>query len=124
MSVQQILDTRRHGMAGCDIVAFGDYRSLLILRSSHGSHIRREALDRLSGAAATMFAQLDAIGKARRTDRPLLTCGSFHTGKRIAFARTDTGDSEFVCIAGSYSTSIIEALTLAALTLRDVEASV
>ncbi|MEM6578012.1 MAG: hypothetical protein AAF678_05930 [Pseudomonadota bacterium] len=123
MSVQNILDTCRHSTDGCDIVAFGDYRSLLILRSSHQAHLRREALDALTAEAATLFEQLDAIANADRATTPLLTGASFNGKKALAFARSEISASEFICLTGSFSISVQEVLRLAARTLQDVEAA-
>lgn len=124
MSVQAILDASRRGLSGCDIVAFGDYRSLLILRSSQDAHIRRESLDTLCLEAARLFSQLDEIAKTKGAGQPLRTCGSINGSRTMAFTRSTSGDGEFLCVAGTLKDSIQKALDLAQRTLQHIEVTV
>lgn len=124
MSVQALLDKCRRDVAGCDIVAFGDYQSLLILRSSQDCHIRREALDTLCSEAAGGFTKLDAIACSTAENKPLRTFGSFTGGCTKAFARSRNGEGEFICISGTFATPVLEVLGVARQTLLKIEASV
>lgn len=122
MSVQSILDSRRHGLVGCNIVAFGDYRSLLVLRSSHEPSIRRETLDDLCSRAASVFGRLDAIALAKGLDQPIQTGATVNRMNTMLFARNGAGESEFICLAGAWPLPTPETFELTVHTLRDVEA--
>lgn len=121
MSLQALLDKCRNEVTGCDIVAFGDYHSSLILRSSQERHIRREALDTLCAEAARTFGQLDAVANSIERKEALQTFGAFNGKSTSAFARNGTGAGEFLCISGTFSTPLLDMLRLATQTLHSIE---
>lgn len=124
MSVQVVLDDSRQSTEGCTVVAFGDFRARLILLSSQEDHVRREDLDTLCSEAATSFARLDAISTIAGVTPPVQSCGIVKGKTTTAFVRSGSSDGEFICISGTFSTSIYEAMNLATRILQDVEEAV
>ncbi len=62
MDVAEALDTLRAEVAGCDLAAFTDLSSKMVLCVSAGGRRAREELDALSEIAVTVLAGSVAIG--------------------------------------------------------------
>lgn len=125
MTVQSIMDAHREKIEGCEVVAYGDYKSRVIFRSSQDPHIRREVLDALCRGAETAFAQLDFVSArcGRETGEPLLACATSDGQRVIAFARKKDGRGEFLCLSGTLTASMADALNIVLKALCDVEAA-
>ena len=101
MTIDAELDAIRNSFSGCSLVAFGDSRTRLMLRSSHEQACHREHLDELCAQAANCFNLLDAAshddqgprsGIARPCEAIVLT-----TSDMRAFVRAEEGGSDFIC---------------------------
>lgn len=101
MTIDAELDALRNLFPGCSLVAFGDARTRLMLRSSHEQARHREHLDELCAQAANCFDLLDAAsyddhGPNRKNARPCEAIVLTPNDMR-AFVRAEEGGSDFIC---------------------------
>jgi hypothetical protein len=101
MTIGAELDALRNSFSGCSLVAFGDSRTRLMLRSSHEQACHREHLDELCAQAANCFDLLDFAShddhssdddNVRPCEAIVLTANNMR-----AFVRAEGGGSDFIC---------------------------
>ncbi|SLN53771.1 hypothetical protein PEL8287_02858 [Roseovarius litorisediminis] len=99
MTIDEELDALRKSALGCSLVAFGDARTRLVLRSSHEKAYHREYLDELCIQAANCFELLDAASQAdndsvqeRSCEAVVLTASNIRM-----FVRAEDGGPDFLC---------------------------
>ncbi len=61
MNIAEKLDALRNTLPACDLVAFGDLGTRLVLRTSATRPCPQEQLDRIAALAARSFALSDAV---------------------------------------------------------------
>ena len=112
MTIQAHLDSLRKRVSGCDLTAFGDLSSRLILRSSSAEPCQRERLDQLCQHAVDSFAKAGLIPASNRIDHAV--CGRsavmFAAGKSFIFVRPDAGSDEFTCAVSHATPDPVSAL--------------
>lgn len=112
MTIQAHLDNLRERVGGCELTAFGDLSSRLILRSSSAEHWQRERLDQLCQRAVDSFAKADLIPASEMIDRTV--CGRsavlFTAGKSFIFVRPDVSSDEFTCAVSHATQDQVSAL--------------
>lgn len=112
MTIQAHLDTLRRGTAGCQLTAFGDLSSKLILRSSSAAARPREELDNLCTKAATCFAVLDLetagnlLGNGHYGNAAIF----FTPGKSVIFARPSPETDDMTCAVIESAQDVEQAL--------------
>ena len=99
MSIQAHLDGLRSQISDCELTAFGDLSSRLILRSSSAKPCQREKLDQLCRHAVESFAKAELVPVTELTDNAVCGCAAvmFSAGKAFVFARPDVTSDEFTC---------------------------
>ncbi len=112
MTLQTHLDDLRKQVSGCDLTAFGDLSSRLILRSSSAETCQRERLDQLCQRAVDSFSKAALIPASEMVDRAV--CGHsavmFAGGKSFIFARPGPTSDEFVCAVSDATLDSVTAL--------------
>mgnify|MGYP001595256999 CR=1 FL=1 len=94
MTIQDDLDQLRAQTPGCELSAFGDLSSSLILRFSAESRMPREKLDQLCTRAERGFGVLE-LAKEFHTERVI----SFSESHTEVFARAMVSPDDIVCMA-------------------------
>jgi len=98
MGIAESLDDLRRENPGCSLVAFGDLRTHLVLRTSSETPCAQEHLDRICTLAAQTFSSCDLIHKAGDTPETGGTAAVVLTANETTvFVRSDTDKSDFIC---------------------------
>ncbi|MEM7075807.1 MAG: hypothetical protein AAGA28_10675 [Pseudomonadota bacterium] len=99
MSIGEILNRYRETLPECELAAFGDLKSRLILQSSHTADIRRELLDSLCIEADRAFRVLGCLnGTGDDPEQPLVSLAlTRHSVSVFAIGHREC--SEFVCLS-------------------------
>ncbi|SEL90419.1 hypothetical protein SAMN05443999_109119 [Roseovarius azorensis] len=99
MKIQDHLDQLRKSSFGCNLAAFGDISSGLILRSSSDRPCPRELLDSLCEDAIRCFALADRHSRPEGTESDVYGASviSFTARRSHVFARNDTETDDVVC---------------------------
>lgn len=124
MSIQSRLDALRQTLSDCQITAFGDVSSCLILRSSTDGPCPREALDKLGAQAASVAKHLDTVKAEAPAPTPLYgqAFATFNAEKTTVYARTGQNEDDVVCAALGPDSDIdagLRAATSTILSLQD-----
>lgn len=122
MTIQTHLDQLRRATAGCQLTAFGDLSSNLILRSSAAAHCPREVLDSLSTKAATCFSVLetDPTEDLTETGHYGQTAIMFTPSQSFIFARLDSADDDVTCAVIENAQDVEQALQATRDTVRKI----
>ena len=100
MSLDADIEALRTSLAGCSLVAFGDAKTRLMLRSSQESACHREYLDELCSQAANCFDMAGAkpFTEPQGSDGHHACEAIVLTSKNTrVFVKTDEGASDFLC---------------------------
>ena len=114
MPVEKCLETLREGLESCDITAFGDLSSGLILRSNTATPCRREVLDALCNKASEGFSLQDKIDLPQGAGPSIFGCSLIEFGPEYVrvFARTPDAKTDVVCARLSTAGLNLETLEL------------
>lgn len=101
MTIQHQLDRLRDEAPGCDLVAFGDLSSGLILNWAARSACQREVLDLLMQNATASLALLAPVGLPGGVDLADMGTSVIHFTERGAevFVRLSAASDEVICVA-------------------------
>lgn len=99
MQVERSLESLRKELQNCDITAFGDLSSGLILRSNTAVPCRREVLDALCEKAGDGFSLLEGIELPQDADTSLFgSCVVELSRDNVhIFSRSAQTEADFVC---------------------------
>ncbi len=94
MTVADCLEALRSDIPGCQVAAFGDVATRLILKASHDAAVPREKLDGLCAEAARCFAMTEGLGdpNAATQDSIVLTAKDMRVYVRAQ------GRADFLCL--------------------------
>lgn len=93
MGIQEDLDALRQSVPGCDVVAFADIGTNLVLVASSEGSPRRELLDQLCGAAVGHFGK-NAVADL---DVPDIALDAEANGPVRIFMRDRSEPSDAIC---------------------------
>lgn len=102
MTIAEQIENLRTSLPGCSLVAFGDAKAQLILRSSQRQAIHREQLDQLCEEAAdcftlmaiaTEYCGLSDGSSAKKHDAIVMT----NSDAKI-FVKTNQNEADFLCL--------------------------
>ncbi|MEM8774648.1 MAG: hypothetical protein AAGF53_06415 [Pseudomonadota bacterium] len=102
MGIEDILDATFKAVSSCEVAAFGDTNSRLILRACHEDNVRREYLNALCDQAARCFRVVDTAvsfqsdiddAEAEFNEATLVS-----QGKMTVFVRVDFTSPDFLCL--------------------------
>ena len=94
MTVQDDLDQLRAQTPGCDLTAFGDLSSSLILRFSAENKLPREKLDQLCARAGRGFG---VVGSEKDLMSEAVIC--FSESQTEVYARSSASPDDIICVA-------------------------
>lgn len=122
MTIQTQLDQLRQNAAGCQLTAFGDLSSKLILRSSAAAPCPREVLDSLSTKAVTCFSVLDSDTTTELTEEGYYGQSAilFTPGQSYVFARPDPASDDVTCSVIEAAQDVEKALHSICATARNI----
>ena len=122
MTIQTHLDQLRRTTAGCQLTAFGDLSSKLILRSSAAAPCPREVLDNLSTKAATCFSVLDAVTAVDLAENEHYGQSAimFTPSQSFVFARPDIAADDVTCAVIDNAQDVEQALHAVRDTVRKI----
>jgi len=112
MTIQTQLDQLRRKTAGCQLTAFGDLSSKLILRSSSAAPCPREVLDSLCTKAVTCFSvtdgdvEADLGGNGHYGQAAVM----FTPAQSFIFARPDRAADDVTCAVIESAQDVEQAL--------------
>lgn len=126
MSVSDILDGCRAGVTGCNLVAFIDLESSMVLSVSSQSKQRQERLDTLGATASRLLPMpQDDLAKClayNGTSGPQIAILLSMNGT-TAFVRSQTEPHEALCCSCSPNTQVDAMIEAAHSVLSDISAS-
>lgn len=94
MDVAKVLDEMRSKVDGCDLVAFADLSSQMVLRASSATKRGQEEIDALTDAALLALAGPIAEGAMALTGGAPATAVTMTKGDVHVFMRTPSGQNE------------------------------
>lgn len=99
MKIQSHLDELRDKVSGCDLTAFGDLSSGVILRSSSPAPVTRDKLDQLCQAAKQCFELSECIGHSDepQAEASVQSVMSFSAQDSKIFARDAREPNDVTC---------------------------
>jgi len=111
MDVAKALDDMRDAVDGCDLVAFADLSSQMVLRASSATKRGQEEIDALTDAALIALAGPIAEGAAALTGGAPATAVTMTQSDVHVYLRSLTGRSEAliaICAANTDVSKIVD----------------
>ena len=124
MDVTKVLDGLRADVEGCDLAAFADLNTRMILCVSSTSRHAQEELDALTETAATVLDGSVAEGaKALLSDQTALTAITFTQVDARIYLRASASDSEALICLCAPDVDLVKAVNRGTLALTEIMAT-
>ena len=124
MDVTKVLDGLRADVEGCDLAAFADLNTRMILCVSSTSRHAQEELDALTETAATVLDGSVAEGaKALLSDQTALTAMTFTQVDARIYLRASASDSEALICLCAPDVDLVKSVNRGTLALTEIMAT-
>ncbi len=124
MDVTKVLDGLRADVEGCDLAAFADLNTRMILCVSSTSRHAQEELDALTETAATVLDGSVAEGaKALLSDQTALTAITFTQVDARIYLRASASDSEALICLCAPDVDLVKSVNRGTLALTEIMAT-